>query len=393
MGENSPAMTKPTRRHFLRLASASTVATLAGPSRVWAQAAPASGRSRVLIGSHGDHGILVYDWDSAAGTLTPSDAPASVPSVAWLAATPAPGAGKYIFSASELDTFQGRPTGEVASFLWTRGGLKPLSARNSAGTGTCHVAADATGRMLLSADYTGASAASFRIHNGELSPAVWTQHFTEHGPNPVRQPTAHAHFASFSPDNRFAYINDLGGDSIHIYRPDPATAAMSPAGIYRAQPGSGPRTLHFHPNGRTAYSMNEMASAVDILDWHKDDGGLTFVQRVELMPADYSGPTATGCDTVITRDGRFVYFCNRGDNFLYAFKADFATGRLTPIRRSNCGGKTPRNFTLDPTERWMLVANQDSNLVSIFARDPKTGELADQGNSVAAEIPMRILFV
>jgi 6-phosphogluconolactonase len=121
---------------------------------------------------------------------------------------------------------------------------------------------------------------------------------------------------------------------------------------------------------------------------------LTYVDHVELVPADYSGPTATGCDTVITRDGRFVYFANRGDNFLYAFKADFATGKLTPMRRSNCGGKTPRNFTLDPTERWMLVANQDSNLISVFARDPKTGELADEvKSSVEAEAPMRILFV
>ena len=75
------------------------------------------------------------------------------------------------------------------------------------------------------------------------------------------------------------------------------------------------------------------------------------------------------CDTVITRDGRFVYFANRDNDFFYSFKADFKTGALTPIGRSNCGGKTTRNFTLDPTERWMLVANQDSNLISVFARN------------------------
>jgi len=84
---------------------------------------------------------------------------------------------------------------------------------------------------------------------------------------------------------------------------------------------------------------------------------------------------------------------HRGNNFLYAFKADFEAGKLTPMKRSNCGGKTPRNFTLDPTERWMLVANQDSNLISVFARDHLTGELADvPKSSVEAEAPMRILF-
>jgi len=351
-------------------------------------------RERVFIGSHGDNGILAYDWDPVTATLTPAGVAAKIPKVAWLTTMRGADSSMFVYSASELDTFNGKPTGEVASFRVTRGDLQPLSARNSAGTGTCHVAADATGQMLLAADYTGASAASFRIADGKLSEAVWTEHYSEHGPNPVRQPTAHAHFASFSPDNRFAYINDLGGDSIHIYKPNPATAEMTAAGIYRAAPGSGPRTLHFHPNGHTAYSMNELVSTVDVLDWHKNDGSLTRVTTIELLPTGYNGPTSTGCDTVITRDGRFVYFANRGDNFLYAFKADYATGKLTPMKRSNCGGKTPRNFTLDPTERWMLVANQDSNLISVFARDPRTGALADEPkSSVEAEAPMRILFV
>jgi 6-phosphogluconolactonase len=386
--ENGSAMKLLTRRNFLRTSAAATVAACAATRSSSASADPV-GRQRVLIGSHGDNGIQAFEWNSATGDLKFAEVAAKIPSVAWLTATQA---NEFLFSASELDTFHGKPTGEVASFRIVNGKLQPISARNSAGTGTCHVALDRTERMLLAADYTGASAASFRIEDGNLSEAVWTEHYTEHGPNPTRQPTAHAHFASFSPDNRFAYINDLGGDSIHIYKPDPATAQMTHAGIYRGAPGSGARTLHFHPNGKTAYCMNELVSTVDVLAWHKADGSLTLVNTIKLLASD-STVVSTGCDTVISRDGRFVYFANRGDNFLYSFKAEFATGKLTPMKRSNCGGKTPRNFTLDPTERWMLVANQDSNLISIFKRDPMTGELADDGKSVEAEIPMRILFV
>ena len=345
-------------------------------------------RQDVFVASHAADGILAFGWDPLAAELIRVGVAAKVPNVAWLAKS-----GSFIYSTSELDTFEGKPTGEVASFRMAGEELEQVSARNSAGTGTCHVAVDATGRMLVSADYTGASAASFRIDDGKLSEAVWTEHYTEHGPNADRQQTAHAHFASFSPDNRFAYINDLGDDCIHIYRADPVTAQMTTAGTYRGAPGSGARTLRFHPNGRTAYCMNEIASTVDVLEWHKADGSLTLASRVDLLPADYRGPTR-GCDTVITRDGRFVYFANRDDNFLYSFKADFATGRLTPMKRSNCGGKTPRSFTLDPTERWMLVANQDSNGISVFARDPATGLLADGvKSSVVVEAPMRILFV
>ena len=133
--------------------------------------------------------------------------------------------------------FDGKPTGEVASFRVDNGNLHPISAENSAGVGTCHVAVDPTSQMLISADYVGGSAASFKITDGELSKAVWTETYTYHGPNTARQNTAHAHFASFSPDNRFAYINDLGGDCIHIYKPDPATAAMTPAGTYERRAG------------------------------------------------------------------------------------------------------------------------------------------------------------
>jgi 6-phosphogluconolactonase len=298
---------------------------------------------------------------------------------------------EFLFAASEVESFNGKATGGVASYRVENGKLHQLSAQNSAAVGTCHIALDHTGRVLLSADYGGGSAASFLVTDGRLSPIVWTEHYTVHGPDRDRQQSAHAHFASYSPDNRFAYINDLGGDCIHIYSLNAHTAMLTPAGTYHAQPGAGPRTLHFHPNGHTAYSVNELNSTVDVLRWHKADGSLNLVTRISLLPEGFHGITRA-CDTVITRDGKSVYFANRDNDFLYSFHADPLTGSLTPIARSNCGGKIPRNFTLDPTERWMLVANQDSNLLSVFARNPETGALSDEGKSFAAAKPMCILF-
>ena len=220
---------------------------------------------------------------------------------------------------------------------------------------------------------------------------MWNEIYIGSGPNKERQEKAHAHFVSYSPDNRFVYVNDLGKDCIHIYKLNTETARLTAAGSYTAKAGSGPRTLHFHPNGRVAYSVNELDSTVDVLRWSAADGSLTLVSRVELLPEGYHGPTRA-CDTVISRDGKFVYFANRDNNFLYNFRAEFASGKLTPIARSNCGGKTPRNFVLDPTEKWMLVANQDSNLISVFRRDTVTGKLADEGKSYPVAEPMRILF-
>lgn len=386
IGDNAFVMDKLTRRDFLLTASAATLAA-AAPSLA-ATSSSAKGRKRVFVGSSTSEGILAYDWDQETAELIPVGVAAKLANVAWITYSPN---RKVLFAASAVDSFNGKPTGGVVSFSVANGELHQTSQQNSASTGTCHIALDHKGKVLISADYNGGSAASFLVMDRILSPAVWSEHYSGGGPNKDRQEKAHAHFVSFSPDNRFAYINDLGSDCIHIYKLNAETAMLSSAGSYKARPGAGPRTLHFHPNGHTGYSVNELDSTVDVLEWSKADGGLTLVNRVELLPEGYHGPTRA-CDTVMTRDGKFVYFANRDNNFLYSFHAEFESGKLTPIARSNCGGKTPRNFVLDPTENWMLVANQDSNLISVFRRNTQTGALADEGKSFAAAEPMRILF-
>jgi 6-phosphogluconolactonase len=380
-------MTKLTRRGFLMTASAATL-TAAASASLAAPVSASSGRKRVFAGSNRPEGILAFDWNPATGELTAAGVAAKLENADWITYSPG---REFLYASSEVDSFNGKPTGVVASFRVAKGELQPLSAQNSASKGTCHVALDRTGRVLLAADYGGGSAASFLVSDGRLSPAVWTEHYTGHGPNKDRQQSAHAHFASFSPDNRFAYFNDLGEDCIHIYWLNAETATLTPVGSYKAKPGAGPRTLHFHPNGHTAYSINELDSTVDVLELDEAHGSLTLVKRIELLPAGYTGDTH-GCDTVISKDGKCVYFANRGDNSIYFFHADEKTGSLTREGRFDCGGKTPRSFVLDPTERWMLVANQSSNQISIFARNPETGTLAAEGKSIPVAEPMCILF-
>jgi 6-phosphogluconolactonase len=379
------------RRDFLVSASAATLAAAATKSF------SASHMRRIFVASGTPAGIRSFDWNPFRGELAATGVAADVSTVDWICFSPD---RKYLFAACEVDSFNGKPTGELASFRVVDGKLEQLSAQNSASKGTCHCAIDHTGSVLVAADYGGGSAASYKVTDGKLSPLVWSEQYTVHGPNPDRQEAAHAHFASFSPDNRFAYVNDLGGDMIHTYTFDPATAVLKNAGAYHAAPGAGPRTLHFHPNGTTAYSMNEMSSSVDVLKWNKADGSLTRVDTVRLLPPNAPLPDPkdapqgnTGCDTVIANDGSFVYFANRGTDFLYSFRADPATGALSPMERTGTGGKTPRNFTLDPTEHWMLVADQNSSNLAVFPRDLATGKLANEGQTVACPTPMCIVFV
>jgi len=401
-----PAISRPfpSRRTLLKSAALATTA-LAVPN-LFSQPKPAS--TRILVGSGTPDGILSFAWDEATGELKPEGVAAKISHSTWLDFSPD---RRFLYVASEVDQFEGQSTGAVGSFAFSGGKFSPISLVPSHGGGTCHLAIDKNGRVVLCANYSGGSASSFLPKDGNLGQAVWTEHYQGYpaadgkpGPVPDRQQAAHAHFASFSPNNQFAYINDLGADKIHIYRLDSSTGILTPAGAYNAKPGDGPRTLHFHPAERIAYCMNELNSTVTVLRWHAADGSLTPIQTVNLLPegtaTKHGGVTNTGCDIVLTRDCRFLYCANRGDDFLMAFEVEVGAspqaGQLKPFQgqaRTSCGGKTPRNFRLDPTERWMLVANQNSSNLSVFARDPQTGQISDKGKNYPAATPMCIVFV
>jgi len=52
---------------------------------------------------------------------------------------------------------------------------------------------------------------------------------------------------------------------------------------------------------------------------------------------------------------------------------DSAQGTLKLVETVPTQGKTPRSFAVDPSGKYLLAANQDSNNVVVFRIDPKTG--------------------
>ena len=113
IGDNFCAMKKLNRRDFLMTASAATVVTATGSQLAAAPTATGTRHRRVFVGSGGQDGILAFDWNPVTGELTAKGVAAKVSKVAWLAFSHE---HHYVYSASELAMFDGKPTGEVASF-------------------------------------------------------------------------------------------------------------------------------------------------------------------------------------------------------------------------------------------------------------------------------------
>ena len=91
--------------------------------------------------------------------------------------------------------------------------------------------------------------------------------------------------------------------------------------------------------------------------------------------------------------GKFVYGSNRGHNTIVGYAIDETTGGLSLIGHQGEGVKTPRNFNIDPTGKFMIVANQDGASVVVFSIDPKSGELKPTGITGEVGAPVCVRFV
>ena len=63
------------------------------------------------------------------------------------------------------------------------------------------------------------------------------------------------------------------------------------------------------------------------------------------------------------------------DTGIVIYAVDEATGQLTRVGQESTRGKTPRSFVIDPSGTFLLVANQDSDMVASFRIDSQTGLL------------------
>jgi 6-phosphogluconolactonase len=333
-------------------------------------------------------GLHTFRLDGKTGALTPLAAVSGMQSPGWLALD---GAGERLYAAGCV--WSGGSVGAFAVDA-AAGALNPEALVPSGGGETCHVALDATERFVACANYADGTASVLPVlPDGGLGEPVASVRHVGTGPNPRRQEASHPHSVTFTPDNGFLLLADLGTDKLMIYAFDAETGALTPGAQpwFADHPGAGPRHLAFHPSGRTAYLVNELDSTLTVLAYDPRAGSLAELQTVPMLPADFQGHS-TAADVHVTPDGRFVYASNRGHDSLAMYGVDQQTGLVTPLGREPTGGRTPRGFGIDPTGHWVVVANQDSDGVHVFRLDPDSGTLTPAGTPVAVPAPCCVAF-
>ncbi|MGL6267379.1 MAG: lactonase family protein, partial [Chitinophagaceae bacterium] len=228
--------------------------------------------------------------------------------------------------------------------------------------------------------------------DGSLGAAKIIIQHSGSGSDKSRQAKPHVHATVISPDNRYLFVPDLGIDKIMIYRFDAKEGKLKPAkqSFVATKPGAGPRHFTFHPNGKTAYILEELTGSVTVFRYNTRKGNLKPIQNISSLPVGFTG-AAGSADIHLSADGRFLYASNRGESNTIAIYAVHPTdGKLSLNGHQPTLGKGPRNFSITPDGNQLIVANQGSDELVIFNRNLETGMLTDSGKRISVPTPVCI---
>jgi 6-phosphogluconolactonase len=376
-----------TRRDAIRILPAAAIAGQVGTSN----AAPKS--LLVYVGTYtrgGSKGIYAYRFDPASGKVTEAGVAAETPQPSFLTIHPN---GAFLYAVNELSSFKDQKSGSVTAFRIDKstGRLETLNDQVAGGTAPCHLVVDKTGRNLLVVNYGTGSSAVFRLQpDGSLGERSGFVQHSGSGADPRRQGGPHAHSVNLSKTQRYAIVADLGTDEYIVYRFDPSRGSIERHGATKVKAGQGPRHFAFAPDFKFGYGLNEMGSSVSAFDWNESAGSLTEIQNITTLPDGFSG-TNNCAEVQVHPSGRYLYASNRGHDSLAMFS--ISKGKLTSIGHVPTGGKTPRNFRMDPGGNWLLAANQDSGNVVVFRIDKTSGKLTPTGDEIKVPFPVCVKFL
>ena len=342
----------------------------------------------LFVGSFTDkkpgEGIHVYEFNNETGEASLKFTLDSVTNTSFLKLS---NNGKYLYSVMDS---QMPYHGKIAAFAIDsiQGKLDLINVQDCGGLNPAHIDIDKTGNFLASSQYSDGSLSMFRINkDGSLNPHSQVLRFKDSSVIKSRQEASHIHSSNFSPDNKFLFAQDLGADKIRGFNFDMNNqdSILLNEDQIKMKLGSGPRHFTFHPNGKFGYSIAELSGKITAFNYK--DGLLEFIEDYQSYQKQQNIYRAA--DIHISPDGNFLYASNRGpeEDSISIFSINLDNGTLNLIEYDPTYGKHPRNFVIDPSGKFLLVANQFTGNIVIFSRNIKTGKLAKLPNEIRGNNP------
>ena len=318
-------------------------------------------------------GIYKLDFNLKTGELSNLQLAVATQSPSFIAYSPNK---KFLYSVNEsLDGF-------VSAYkIQENGLLKFLNKVNSNGKGPSHISLNKQGNKAAVSNYGGGSASIYNIsRDGKLNEASQIFNYD------TADKKSRAHSAQFFKDELF--LADLGMNTLYQYKlKNNAYELISPE-IIKMEGNPGPRHFAITKTGQFIYIINEYGSSVTSIK--RTDSGFEQIDYDSTLNEGYEGKNSCA-DIHLSKNEVYLYGSNRGENSIVVFKRNKIDGTIEKIQTMPVHGDWPRNFTLDPTGKFLLVANQRSHNITVFSVSTSTGKLTFL-NEVKVPSPVCLLF-
>ncbi|WP_303318824.1 lactonase family protein [Flavivirga abyssicola] len=318
-------------------------------------------------------GIYQLEFNTETGSLNNKKLAINIDNPSFLAYSPDK---KYLYSANQSED------GYVSSYKINNDGTLLLLTRvSSNGEGPCHISINEHGDKIVVSNYNAGTVSIYPINkDGSLKEA--SQVFNHNSENEK----SHAHSAKFSKDDLF--VADLGRNAIYHYKITDDSYKLESPSIIKMEGNPGPRHFSLDKKNKFLYVINEYGGSITSIK--KTKKGFKQIDFDSTLDENYKGKNKCA-DIHLSKDGRFLYGSNRGENSIAVFKRNTRNGTLDKIQNMSVHGDWPRNFSLDPTGKFLLVANKKSNNISVFKIDNESGKLTFL-HSIDLPAPVCLLF-
>jgi 6-phosphogluconolactonase len=282
--------------------------------------------------------------------------------------------------------------GKVSSYKWnaTKDSLVAISNFATEGKHPCYVSLNSNESLIAVGNYSSGNLALYNVEeNNLLEKSIQIKQHKGIGVFLPRQEGPHVHCTIFY-KNKFLYVVDLGTDKILYYPIDNGVLGDQKIAL-KTDDSDGPRHLVFHPIKEISYVINEFSNTIIVSKINKETGIFDRIQKINTLPEGFIGESFSA-GIKLSNDGRFLYASNRGHNSIATF-AIAKDGTLTLINHITSGGIWPRDFTLSPDNKFLIVANQFDNNVVVFKRNEELGTLINTGNKIEISLPVFVKFL
>ena len=274
----------------------------------------------------------------------------------------------------------------IATYRIKDGKAKQLDTYFHEGAAPCYISVDSQKHLVFTANYHLATINVFSYdENGKLTFITNDTH-EGHGPR-AEQDQAHPHFFDETPAGNLVSCY-LGIDAVDFYKLD--GDKLKHLARYQMENGFGTRHLVFSPDGKTMYIVGELSSQVNVARLNENTWKFEDVATYKTIPDDFSDHNGAAAIR-ISKDGKFIYISNRGHDSITVFKV-LDDGKLELVQRISVFGSFPRDFNWDKDEKYLVVANQNTNNATLYRRNSETGNLTPIQKDIPVPEATRVLF-